>query len=161
MEFTIEKTEKDLIENLKGYKHEVIEDCVESLTIEMDVDDVDELAKESGQGEYFKCRITKYGNTEVVDLFYNWLTDDWEHYESHNAEIHQMTDDEIEEYEKDRLIEENAEEHPRYEEYQDYCKRWQSNFNSQYAYHNGNKREASKIMGSSPLSFSEYLKVNY
>lgn len=162
MQIGIEKTEKELIEALSSYNHTIIEDeeTETEIVVEMSIDDIDDLAKETGHGVYYKCRITKYGSTSVEDLFYNWLTEDWEHHESYHADIHQMSDEEIEEHNKDLQIEEKASEHPRYSEYQEYCSDWQSNFNSQYAYHNGNGRETRKIMGNEPLSFAEFLKIN-
>lgn len=159
MEITLNKTEDfQVIQAIMGYDHTVVEEADDERTVEMGEDDIDDLAKETGRGEYFKCRITRFGNTTVEDLFFNYLTDSWEHYASHGAEIHELSEDELEEYRKDQEIEDNATGHPRWEEYREYCSDWQTQFNGQFAYHGGNSNEAVKIMGSGPASFAEFLK---
>jgi len=97
------KIEKETIEALEGYEHEIINDEEDEyyITVEMDdINEIDNLAKETNNGMYYTCRIKKYGKTKIEDLFYNWLTEDWEHIASYHADIEEMTDEEAEEYQK-------------------------------------------------------------
>ena len=103
MEFTFNKTEqRNLIEALQTFTkpiHNVISDNEQELMVDIDnINDIDDLAKKAKEGEYFLCKVTRFGSSEVKQVFFNWLTDEWEHELSYHAEINQLTDEELSEY---------------------------------------------------------------
>ena len=90
MKIQIENTELQTLAALAKYDHEIVNVTDTHTHVELHVNDADDLAKETGNGEYYFCEVTRYGNTKQTDVFWNWLTDGWEHDATYHAEVREI-----------------------------------------------------------------------
>lgn len=148
--------------------------------VELSIDDCDDFAKEINHGVWVIADVTAYGSTRRKIIFYNWFTEDYEHYNTYHSEV-SAVEDGVSDYEgystcedaqsaleamemqteaADNSIENQATEADK-EAYDEYVERFEDLRNSSYGYHKAHNdmKGFSKLYGDgNPMSFVEFLK---
>jgi hypothetical protein len=60
--------------------------------LDIDVDTLEEIARDYGLCSYVVCEITQYGNVSTEVLMWCDLTEDWEHYRAYHADINELSE---------------------------------------------------------------------